>query len=116
MMDNSLANRRRRGWIAPLISTVLTIPAGLFALAFGGLSPMACDSCDGAQAESFTRSFNTAFTVLLVGLAAAAVLLITSWCLTNDENAGRRGLFALLAPTAVLVSLVAFGSLVEWPS
>ncbi|MGW3496971.1 hypothetical protein [Streptomyces sp. NPDC001020] len=116
MLDNTPKDRVRGTWIAPLVSTVLTLPLGFFALVFGGLSPMACDSCDSAQNTRFTRSFDTAFTVLQVGLAASAILLISSWCLMGDEKPERRALFALLAPGTVVFALILFGAMVDWPS
>jgi len=116
MLDNTPKNRVRGGWIAPLVSTVLTAPLGLFAVAYGGLSPMACDSCDDAEATSFGNSLENGYLVLLAGLAASAVLLILSWCLMKDESHVRRTLFALLAPVAALVALLAFSSVVQWPS
>jgi len=99
-----------------LISTVLTAPLGLFAVAYGALSPMACDSCEGTQEKSFADSLGDGYLVLLAGLATSAVLLILSWCLMKNESHVRRTLFALLAPAATLVALFGFWSVVEWPS
>ncbi|OIJ85427.1 hypothetical protein [Streptomyces colonosanans] len=116
MLDNTPRNRVQGAWVAPLVGTVLTLPVGLIALAVGGLSPMACDSCNDADAKRFDMSFDTAFTVLQVGLAASLALLIVSWCLVSDERAERRWLFALLPIGTVLISLILFLSLVDWPS
>jgi hypothetical protein len=116
MVDNTLENRVRRAWVAPLVSTVLTLPLGFFALVFGGLSPMACDSCDSAQSKRFDRSFEPAFTVLQVGIAVSVVLLTVGWCLTgSDRYAGLRRLCVLLTPFTVLVAWAVFESLVDWP-
>ena len=117
MLDNTQMARVRRGWVAPLVATVLTVPLGLFAFVFGGLSPMACDSCDGAEAERFTRGFNTAYTVLLTGLLTAFVLLLVSWSLSwNERNVVPRRVLAAAAPGTVVLSGLVFASMVPWPS
>ena len=116
MPDNTPKKRGQGAWVAPLVGTVLTLPVGLIALAVGGLSPMACDSCEDADAARFDTSFDTAFTVLQLGLAASLALLIAGWCLIGDERAERRWLFALLPIGTVLISLMLFLSLVDWPS
>jgi len=117
MVDNTQAPPARRAWVAPLVATVLTVPGSFLAFAFGGLTPMACDSCNGAEAESFTRGFDTAYTVLQVGLAAAFVLLLVSWCLPwSERNVVPRWILALLAPGTVLFSVLVFASMVPWPS
>ncbi|MFJ3937832.1 hypothetical protein [Streptomyces parvus] len=105
-----------RAWVAPLISTVVTLPMGLIALFFGGLTPMACDSCNGEAADRFDASFTTAWTVLWIGLLIALILLIASWAVPHQLRyaARRRGL-ALTAPATVVVAFVAFMALVDWP-
>ncbi|MFG3409919.1 hypothetical protein [Streptomyces sp. NPDC048142] len=105
-----------RAWIAPLVSTVVTLPMGLLALLFGGLSPMACDSCNGAAADRFDASFTTAWTVLWIGLLLALIPLIASWAVPHQVRyAARRVGLALAAPTTVVVTFVAFMALVDWP-
>ncbi|MFD5939104.1 MULTISPECIES: hypothetical protein [Streptomyces] len=81
-----------RAWVAPLISTLLTLPMGLVALFVGGLTPMACDSCDGAAADRFDASFTH-----------------------RIRHAARRVGLALTAPATVVVTFVAFMALVDWP-
>ncbi|MBD0741748.1 hypothetical protein [Streptomyces sp. CBMA152] len=103
-------------WTAPIISTVLTLPAACVTLFFAGLSPMACDGCDQAQNARFTPSFETAFSAFLAGLALALVLLVTSWALPwRRRNAPRRVLFATLAPVCVICAYVMFVAMVDWP-
>ncbi|MFD7280091.1 hypothetical protein ACFV80_24330 [Streptomyces sp. NPDC059862] len=117
MVDNRPNAAVPRPWIAPLISTVITLPASLLALFFGGLTPMACDACNGVEAERFDQSFEIAFTVLQIGLALSFVLLLVSWCLLwNEQNAIRRGAFAALAPCTVLVAVVFFLGLIDGPN
>ncbi|MFD4558146.1 hypothetical protein ACFWP5_28155 [Streptomyces sp. NPDC058469] len=97
----------RGAWVGPLIATVLTLPSALVAYIIGGLSPMACDACDGAEAERFTRRFDTAFTFLQVGVLASVALLLVSWGLPQTEgNVARRRVFAVLAPGTVLLSVM----------
>lgn len=83
--------RDPRAWVAPLFSTLVTLPTGLVALFFGGLSPMACDSCDGAVADGFHDSFMTAWTVLCIGLVLALIVLIATWAIPHQlRYAARR--------------------------
>jgi hypothetical protein len=100
------------GWVAPLVSTVVTLPLGFLTLVYAMLSPMACDSCDGAAADRFDASFEVAFPTATVGLLVALVLLITSWSLPH--RARRMG-FALAAPLTVLVTAMAFAGLLDLP-
>ncbi|MER6122266.1 hypothetical protein ABT173_06160 [Streptomyces sp. NPDC001795] len=117
MLDNTQGGPVRRAWVAPLVATVLTVPGSLLAYAFAGLTPMACDACDGAVADRFTRGFDSAYTVLRIGLAAAFVLLLVSWCLPwSERNVVPRRVLAAFAPGTVLVSVLLFASMVPWPS
>ncbi|MFG3345231.1 hypothetical protein ACGF1Z_09205 [Streptomyces sp. NPDC048018] len=104
------------GWVAPLVSTLLTLPMGLLALFFGGLSPMACDSCDGAEADRFDASFAVAFPLLWVGLLLALALLITSWALPRRRrNQPRRLGLALAAPATVVLATIVFAAILDTP-
>jgi hypothetical protein len=72
MPDLTLDDDRATGaWVAPLVSTVLTLPACLAAWFFDGFSAMACDGCDGTEADRFEASYAVAFPVLLGGLGVA---------------------------------------------
>ncbi|MGW7097287.1 hypothetical protein [Streptomyces sp. NPDC054874] len=105
-----------RAWVAPLISTIVTLPMGLVALFIGGLTPMACDSCNGAAADRFDASFTTAWTVLCIGLILALIVLVAAWAVPHQlRHAARRVGLALTAPTTVVVAFVAFMALVAWP-
>ncbi|MEV7406100.1 hypothetical protein AB0N93_37760 [Streptomyces sp. NPDC091267] len=116
MTDAELTTSRRGGWVAPLISTVVTLPLAFLTLIWGLLSPMACDSCSDAESDRFDASFDTALTVLVCGLAVALILLVVSWCLPRrPDRAGSRALFALLAPVAVVLAYLLFSGLVELP-
>ncbi|GAA3835835.1 hypothetical protein GCM10023083_79890 [Streptomyces phyllanthi] len=107
----------RGAWLPPLASTLTTLPLALFAFGYAGLSPMACDSCNGAEADRFTESFDVAFTVLSAGLVASLILLVLSWCLPwTRRYASRRGILAVGAPAMVLIAFVMFLGLVRWPS
>ncbi|MFJ6516590.1 hypothetical protein ACIQMO_28895 [Streptomyces sp. NPDC091406] len=103
-------------WIAPLISSVVTVPLGLAALLYGALSPMECDSCNGAVAERFHDSWMIGWTVLWIGLLIALAVLIASWAVPHQlRYAARRFVLALAAPATVVVTFVAFMALVDWP-
>ncbi|WP_234444385.1 hypothetical protein [Streptomyces sp. NRRL F-525] len=107
----------RGTWVGPLIATVVTLPATLITYIVAGLSPMACDACDGAKAEHFTRRFDTAFTFLQVGLLASVALLLVSWGLPQTEsNVARRRVFAVLAPGTIALSAIFFAAMVPWPN
>ncbi|MGW0830818.1 hypothetical protein [Streptomyces prunicolor] len=104
-------------WVGPLIASVVTVPAAFFAYIIGCLTPMACDSCDGAEAEHFNRRFDTAFPLLQVGLLASLVLLLVSWGLPQTEkNAARRAVCAVLAPSIVAFSFLLFTAMVPSPN
>ncbi len=105
-----------RAWIAPLISTVVTVPLGLLALLYGALSPMECGSCNGAVADRFHDSWMIGWTVLWIGLLIALAVLIASWAVPRRLRfAARRVGLALAAPATVGVTFVAFMALVDWP-
>ncbi|WP_405980161.1 hypothetical protein [Streptomyces sp. NBC_00158] len=115
--DTDADARDRRAFVAPLVSTLLTVPMGLLALFYAGISPMACDSCDGAVADAFDASFRTAWPVFLGGLVVALVLLLVSWCLPwQRRNAARRLLAAFAAPGVVVLGTLLFTALVDWPA
>ncbi|MFJ8643796.1 hypothetical protein [Streptomyces sp. NPDC093610] len=116
-MPEDLQNPRTpHAWAGPLISTLVTLPAAALALFFGGLSPMVCDSCNGARADRFTDSFNVAWAVLCTGLVLSLVVLVTGWALPwRRRHAAARVLLCVAAPTVVCVAVVAFTALVDWP-
>ncbi|MEK8143790.1 hypothetical protein NKH18_22750 [Streptomyces sp. M10(2022)] len=98
----------------PLVSTLVTLPLILVALFIGGLSAMACDSCNGAEADGFTRSFDTAWAVLTTGLLLSFAVLVVSWFLPwRQRQAATRMFLAALAPAVVFIAFVAFLGLVD---
>ncbi|WP_031085084.1 hypothetical protein [Streptomyces sp. NRRL WC-3549] len=116
-MPNDLTGSRApHSWVAPLLSTLVTLPASGFALLYGGLSPMACDSCDGPQADRFTDSFDAAWAVLCTGLVLSLAVLVASWVLPwRQRHLPARILLSVAAPGTVLVAFIAFMALVDWP-
>ncbi|MEV6328772.1 hypothetical protein [Streptomyces sp. NPDC051909] len=105
------------GWVAPLVSTLATLPLGFVALLYAGLSPMACDSCDEAEADRFDASFAVAFPTAMTGLLVALALLITSWALPRRaRHVARRVGFALAAPLTVVITMIAFAALLDTPT
>lgn len=106
----------RRAWVAPLLSTLVTLPGALVALAYTMLAPMACDSCSDADSARFDTSFHPAFHGFLIGLVVPLGLLLASWGLPwQQRNAARRLVLAPLAPGAVVLLAVLFTALVDWP-
>ncbi|MER5849728.1 hypothetical protein ABT126_22450 [Streptomyces sp. NPDC002012] len=114
MPEEVTDTRPSRTWIASLISTIVTLPLAFFALVFGGLSPMACDSCEDAEAHRFDTSFDPAWTVLTLGLVLALITLVTSWALSRRRPPAALAL-AVLAPSVVFFAWVTFMALVDWP-
>ncbi|MFK0232002.1 hypothetical protein [Streptomyces vinaceus] len=106
----------RRAFVAPLLSSLLTLPMGLLALFAVGLSPMACDSCGDAASDRFDASYGLAFPVFVTGLLLVLAVLVAGWALPwQRRNAARRVGFALLAPAVVVLDYVVFASIVDWP-
>ncbi|MDQ0795752.1 hypothetical protein [Streptomyces sp. B1I3] len=100
----------------PLVSTLVTLPAAGFALLYGGLSPMACDSCNGAAADRFTDSFDAGWAVLCTGLVLSLVVLVASWALPwRQRQAATRVFLSMAAPGVAVVAFVAFMGIVDWP-
>ncbi|MFC7309541.1 hypothetical protein ACFQVC_35690 [Streptomyces monticola] len=105
-----------RGWLAPIIATLVTVPLAYFVYLIAGFSGMACDGCDGATAHAFDSSFDTALSVYSYGLLVPLGLLGASWGLPWQQRyAGRRVLFSGLAPISVVVLFLVFLGLVAWP-
>ena len=85
MSNDTLVERAPRAWIAPLISTLVTLPACFIAYLIGGLS--------------------LALVLLFVSWALP-------W---EQRYMARRAIFALAAPLMVPFAYVAFAALVDWP-
>lgn len=112
----AVAPRDRYAWIAPLIGTLAALPSALLLAATVLFSPMACGSCDAADAARFDDSFAPALFVAMGILALAGVLLVTSWALPWRTSARkRRALMATPAPFLALAAYLVFLELVAWP-
>ncbi|MET8750491.1 hypothetical protein ABZW32_10430 [Streptomyces sp. NPDC004667] len=111
-----IPERDRRAYVAPLLSTLLTLPAAAVTLFFAGLSPMACDSCADAASDRFDASFGPAWTVFTSGLVLVLLLLVACWALPRNHGyRGRRLALALAAPGAVVLNVLVFAAMVDWP-
>lgn len=109
-------DERARLGVGPLLSTIATLPLAGLALVIASASAMACDSCDGAEANAFDSSFTGGFHVLQALLAVALAVLFASWVLPLRERYRNvRTLLALSAPVLVPVGFLAFAELVDWP-
>ncbi|MFG1811188.1 hypothetical protein [Streptomyces sp. NPDC049040] len=105
-----------QGWVSALVSSLVTVSSAVLLLVWVGFSPMACDSCDEAQARRFTASFGPASHVFFAGLGLSMLLLLTSWALPwRQRNVATRSVTALLAPIPVIVGFVLFRQMVDWP-
>ncbi|MFJ2595628.1 hypothetical protein [Streptomyces erythrochromogenes] len=110
------ADRHPRAFVAPLVSTLLTLPVTALAFFFVGLAPMACDSCAGAVSDRFDDSYDLAFPVFGFGLVVVLVVLLSAWALPwQRRNAAARVWPAVIAPAAVVLDFVVFHGLVDRP-
>lgn len=110
------AERDPRAWLAPLLSSLVTVPLMLVSLFFAGLSQMACGACAETELDRFDPSFETAFDVLRYGLLLPVALLLASWFLPwRRRHAATRIVLAVLAPFTVAGPALAFAGLVDWP-
>ncbi|NEC63499.1 DUF983 domain-containing protein [Streptomyces sp. SID9727] len=112
--DDTLDNFPRTPWIAPLASTVITLPAVFFALLFSMLTPMACDSCTEEESARFDASFGPAFVVSCCGLALSLGVLLASWVCMRKRPAASV-LLAVAAPLTVVFTWMLFMGLVHTP-
>ncbi|MFC9296499.1 hypothetical protein ACFTWH_30665 [Streptomyces sp. NPDC057011] len=109
-------DRDRRAFVAPLASTLLTLPLAFVTLLYAGLSPMACDSCGTEAAHAFDASFEIAFPVFIAGLLAVLGLLVWCWALPwRTRNAGQRVAIAVATPAVVLLNALVFWGLLDLP-
>ncbi|GAA2383124.1 hypothetical protein GCM10010420_01430 [Streptomyces glaucosporus] len=116
MAENTPGVRAPRLWVAPLVSTLVTLLLAYVAFFFVALSPMACDSCDDAQNARFQPSFETGFAVFRYGLLIPPALLLLGWGLAGKKHdTPWRKTASLLAPCSVVLLYLAFLSLVDWP-
>ncbi|MEW1893268.1 hypothetical protein [Streptomyces sp. NPDC085659] len=104
----------RNPWIAPLASTVITLPAAFYALLISMLMPMACDSCTEAESDRFDASFGPAFVVSCCGLVLSLGVLLASWVCMRKRPAASV-LLAVAAPISVLFTAMLFMGLVDTP-
>ncbi|WP_405759718.1 hypothetical protein OG234_15150 [Streptomyces sp. NBC_01420] len=114
MSHPAVPNRRRKTWIAPLISTIVTPPLAFFAFALTVFSAMACDACSAAENHSFAASINPAWIVFRCGQVLALLAIVVSWVFVRNRPAAAI-LLALAAPVTVFLSLGIFMTVVDWP-
>ncbi|MYS36293.1 hypothetical protein K388_04993 [Streptomyces sp. KhCrAH-43] len=107
-------NRRRKTWIASLISTIVTPPLALFAFGISVFGAMACDACSAAETRHFAATFNPGSIVFRCGLVLAFVMMFASWVFTRSRPAATI-LLAVAAPATVFLSWALFMSVVDWP-
>lgn len=113
MTEEPPETRSYRGWTAPVMSTLVTLPVVLLTLGLAGISPMSCDPCQGAQLERFDESLDAAWTAYRLGLALPVGLLLADYVATwRRWEAARLGL-AFLAPFSGLVPYMLFASILD---
>ncbi|WP_246096180.1 hypothetical protein [Streptomyces botrytidirepellens] len=103
-------------WIAPLLSTLVTLIVGFYITVGAGLSQMACDAPGEAARARCESTFHPAMRVYFGGLALPLGLLVAGWALPRRRrNIPRRIRLAFLAPLSVAVPYAVFNGLVDWP-
>jgi hypothetical protein len=107
--------RTYRGWSAPLMSTVVTLPTGLYATALVGLSPMSCDPCGEAEYARFEQDFAFDWTVYLLGLALSVGMLLADYVATWQRREAARLWLAFLAPITVVLNYLIFAGILHGP-
>ncbi|MEU9378716.1 hypothetical protein AB0D94_33865 [Streptomyces sp. NPDC048255] len=113
---NAETSSRRRALAVALVSTLLTVATAAAALLLVGLSPMACDSCDAEATDRFEASLTLAYPVFVLLLLMVLPALVVTWLLPwSNRKAARRISSGLAAPSFVLLAVLAFVGLVEWP-
>jgi hypothetical protein len=115
MADNASPAGSGRARLAPLVSTLLTVPAACVSYVVGALSGTACDACDDAMTHRFDAGFDTAFAVLRTGLGLGIAVLAAAWALPWRRHGGTRWALSVLAPVCVLVGDTVFAALMDWP-
>lgn len=101
-------------WVAPLISTLLTIPASVIGFFFAMFSAMMCDSCNGAESEKFDQTYGVALVVFSLILLVALGMLIASWVLQWLASTPARSLpYAFAAPACVVIGWFLFSVVVS---
>lgn len=101
------AERDRLAWVAPLVATVLLALLGPFAVALGGLSVMATDSCGPDDcSQALTTSLTWIYGILFYGGCFSFAALVTAWALPWKRRWRALRVWSavavLVAPLAVL--------------
>ncbi|MFE6766274.1 hypothetical protein [Streptomyces sp. NPDC057689] len=114
MSHPAVPNRRRKTWIAPLISTIVTPPLAFYTWVLGVFASVACEACSEAENHGFATSFNTGWILFLCGLALAFLTMVASWVFAQRRPV-TTVLLALAAPVTVFLSCALFMAVVDWP-
>ncbi|MDX3233782.1 hypothetical protein [Streptomyces sp. ME19-01-6] len=115
MTEESPKTRTYRGWSAPLMSTLVTLPLALFATALVAFSPMSCDSCDEAEHDRFQEDFEIAWPVYLFGLALTIGMLLADYVATWQRREAARLWLAFLAPITAVLNYLIFAGVLDGP-
>ncbi|WUS97599.1 hypothetical protein OHA46_13330 [Streptomyces sp. NBC_00708] len=114
MSHPAVLNRRRRTWIASLISTIVTLPLAFFTFVISVISSVACQACSAAENHHFAETFNPGSIVFRCGLVLAFVMTLASWVCTRTRPAAAI-LLAVAAPATVVLACMLFSAIVDWP-
>ncbi|MEU5109654.1 hypothetical protein AB0H07_46730 [Streptomyces sp. NPDC021354] len=113
MTEELPETRSYRGWTAPVMSTLVTLPLVLLTLALVGISPMSCDYCQGVQLKRLEESLSVAWTIYRLGLALPIGLLLAAYIATWRRREAARLWLAFLAPPSVLIPYMLFASILD---
>jgi len=116
MTDTASHTPHRGAWVAPLLSTLITLPVAFLCSVGVGFAGMACDVGTSDEIRQCNTSAVPASEVYFYGLLLPLGLLLTSWLLPwRQRHRGIRRALALLAPLSVIVVYLVFDLLVDWP-
>lgn len=113
MAEEFTETRSYRGWTAPVMSTLVTLPLILLTLAPVGLSAMSCDDCQGAELRRFEESLHVAWAVYRLGLALPVGMLLADYIATWRRREAARLWLAFLAPPSVFIPYALFASILD---
>ncbi|MFJ3091366.1 hypothetical protein [Streptomyces sp. NPDC086838] len=114
MSHPTVTARRRKTWIASLISTIVTLPLAFFAFVLSVFLSVSCEACSEAENRHFAATFNPGSIVFRCGLVLAFVMMLASWVFTRSRPAAAI-LLAVAAPATVVLACALFSAIVDWP-
>jgi hypothetical protein len=104
-----------RPWVAPIISTLITLVLSVYAWAFVSLMPYECEmKCEAPELRHFYDSYRVIYRFFVCGLSIPLLALLESYRLTwRRRHPTRRIMLAIAAPLTVFFLYLITASLVD---